>query len=412
MTIHALIFLLCAFVFGAIQMFVGVAIGIRVRRSNAAVDNRNRHSLQQAGAIAKRLQRMASEMSSIVGAHRSELEHASQMLAVDSGSVDESAADLVGNVIGGIVYSNQTLQSKLNLAESRLQEQAVQIEAHISRSLTDPLTGLPNRREFNERLEERMAAWTRRREVFSLLLLDVDHFKKLNDQHGHLAGDEVLAAIGGVLRGAIRREDAIARYGGEEFAILLPNTSLEQAVLVALNVREAVARTVVTHNEHNISVTVSCGAATIQSNEPMEMLIGRADEALYAAKEAGRNCTCAHDGMGIQAANGQLQFLPTTPASRIVELNCEPDENNAPDEDSSSNAGMLFGAYLPRESISAALSETCQELRRYLEQRGQDTGGPEASAGQITRLTGLCDSIRDFAAMWHAPTGGDGRYAV
>ena len=82
-----------------------------------------------------------------------------------------------------------------------MQEQAVEIEAHISRSLTDPLTGLPNRREFNERLEERMGAWNRRREVFSLLLLDVDHFKKLNDQHGHLAGDQVLAAIGGALRG-------------------------------------------------------------------------------------------------------------------------------------------------------------------------------------------------------------------
>ena len=184
-------------------------------------------------------------MSSSVGEHRSELDHASQLLTSTEARSDEALAELVVDVIGDIVRANQNLQSKLETAESRLQEQAVEIETHISRSLTDPLTGLPNRREFNDRLEERMSAWNRRKEVFSLLMLDVDHFKKLNDQHGHLAGDQVLAAIGRALRAAIRREDAVARYGGEEFAILLPNTSLEQATPVAQNVREAVARVVV-----------------------------------------------------------------------------------------------------------------------------------------------------------------------
>ena len=162
----------------------------------------------------------------------------------------DTIADLVMNVVGNIVHSNQSLQSKLDTAEGRLQEQAVEIEAHISRSLTDPLTGLPNRREFNERLEERMSAWNRRRESFSLLLLDVDHFKKLNDVHGHLVGDQVLAALGNTLRAAIRREDAVARYGGEEFAILLPNTSVEQAVLVGRKVREAASQIAVNYNGH------------------------------------------------------------------------------------------------------------------------------------------------------------------
>ena len=138
--------------------------------------------------------RLASEMSSSVGEHRSEFDQASQLLTVGwRYGGDESIAELVVDVIGDVVHANQNLQSKLDMAEGRLQEQAVEIEAHISRSLTDPLTGLPNRREFNERLEERMGAWNRRHEVFSLLLLDVDHFKKLNDQHGHLAGDQVLA---------------------------------------------------------------------------------------------------------------------------------------------------------------------------------------------------------------------------
>ena len=203
-------------------------------------------------------------MSSSVGEHRSQLDQASQLLTTNEGGSDEALAELVVDVIGDIVRANQNLQSKLDTAESRLEEQAVEIEAHISRSLTDPLTGLPNRREFNDRLEERMAAWNRRQEVFSLLMLDVDHFKKLNDEHGHLAGDQVLAAIGRALRGAVRREDAVARYGGEEFAILLPNTSLEQARQVAQNVRDAVARVAVNHNGQKIAVTVSGGLAMIE----------------------------------------------------------------------------------------------------------------------------------------------------
>jgi diguanylate cyclase (GGDEF)-like protein len=251
-----------------------------------------------------------------------------------------------------------------------LQEQAVEIEAHISRSLTDPLTGLPNRREFNERLEERMGAWNRRREVFSLLLLDVDHFKKLNDQYGHLAGDQVLASLGGALRGAIRREDAIARYGGEEFAILLPNTSLEQTAPVAQKVREAVARTVVRHDEHTIAVTVSAGIATIQPDERVEALIQRADAALYAAKAAGRNCAFAHDGLECRLADGAATAA-LGPAARLIELINSPDAQKPAQDDGSSEAAKEFGSYLPQETISSTLAETCQELRKFFEQRGK-----------------------------------------
>ncbi|HEX3598526.1 MAG TPA: GGDEF domain-containing protein, partial [Lacipirellulaceae bacterium] len=329
---------------GAIQLVVGVGIGLWARRPESASRGGN-NDMQQAVAIAKRLQTLANEMSSIVGAHCNELEQASRLLTVDGASADETIADLVGNVVGSILHCNQSLQSKLDTAECRLQEQAVEIEAHICRSLTDPLTGLPNRREFNERLEERMGAWNRRREVFSLLMLDVDHFKKLNDIYGHLAGDQVLAAVAGVMRVAIRREDAIARYGGEEFAILLPNTSLEQAALVAHKVREAAGRTVLNHNEHAITITVSGGLATIQPNEPVESLIQRADAALYAAKAAGRNCSFAHNGVECVLADGAVAVASRGASNQLVELINSQDAEK-PVTHNGQNETADFGSYL------------------------------------------------------------------
>lgn len=370
MATYTLLFVLSSYALGAFQLVLGVAVGIWVRRPDRAAFERQKNDMEQAGAIAKRLQTVANEMSSIVGEHRSELEQATQLLVVDAVKGDQSIADLVAKVIGEIVHSNQGLQAKLDMAEGRLQEQAVEIEAHISRSLTDPLTGLPNRREFNERLEERMAAWHRRSEAFSLLLIDVDHFKKLNDQYGHLAGDQVLAAIGGALKGAIRREDAVARYGGEEFAILLPSTRLEPAAQVAQKVREAVERTFVTHNVYQISATVSIGIAMIQPNETVEMLIQRADGALYAAKAAGRNCSFAHDGAECHLADGTTEVRQQPAVAGLAKLLNSPDTAKPLSDEAAREAIAKLGAYLPSEGISAALADTCQELRRFLEQRG------------------------------------------
>jgi diguanylate cyclase (GGDEF)-like protein len=285
-------------------------------------------------------------------------------------------------VIGNVVRANQGLKSKLDMAEGRLQEQAVEIEAHMSRSLTDALTGLPNRREFNERLEQRMSAWNRRQDVFSLLLVDVDHFKKLNDRYGHLAGDEVLAALGRALRGAIRREDSVARFGGEEFAILLPSTSLEDAISAAQKVREAVARVAITRNNQQINVTVSGGLATIEPNERVEALIQRADSALYAAKEAGRNCTFLHNGIDCRLAEGLQSEMAqaSNPAARLVELINSPDAHKPPIEEPQDAPIMKFGTFLPRDTISAELAQTCDDLRRILEQRATPGATGSASA--------------------------------
>ncbi|HVT29817.1 MAG TPA: GGDEF domain-containing protein [Lacipirellulaceae bacterium] len=371
MTGHTMLIVLGGCSLGVIQLIAGIALGMWIRRSDASAARHSEHHLAQSGLITKRLRELAGEMSSSVGEHRSKLNRASELLTLGQDGEEQSLAELVVDVIGDVVRANHDLQSKLEMAESRLQEQAAEIEAHISRSLTDPLTGLPNRRELNEKLEERMAAWNRRHDVFSLLLLDVDHFKKLNDRHGHLAGDQVLAAIGRALRGAIRREDAVARYGGEEFAVVLPSTPSEQAILVAQKVREAVSRVVVTRNEQQISVTVSVGLATIEPNERVEMLIQRADSALYAAKEAGRNCAFFHNGIDCQLADSlSPEGTQLVGPARLVELINAPDSHKPPADDPQLVPNLEFGTYLPREAISAELAQTCEELRQFVEERG------------------------------------------
>jgi diguanylate cyclase (GGDEF)-like protein len=368
---QTLLLILGGCLLGAFQMTAGIAIGMWLRRTKAPTPKSGRQEMIHASEIAKRLQSLADDMSSSVGEHRARLDNASQLLSSNEGRSGQALAELVVGVIDEIVRANYQLQSRLETAESRLQEQANEIETYISRSLTDPLTGLPNRREFDNRMEERMAAWKRRQEIFSLLIVDVDHFKKLNDQHGHLAGDQVLAAMGLALRAAIRREDAVARYGGEEFAILLPHTSLEQAAHVAQNVRDAVGQICVDHNGQQLTVTASAGFATIQPDEQAELLIHRADAALYAAKGAGRNCAFLHDGTTCWPAAGYTPGLKTKPsaAADLVELIHNANAASTMTEDDKGQGASSFGAYLPTEEISAELAQTCDDLRRFIEER-------------------------------------------
>jgi diguanylate cyclase len=357
-------------VLGIIQLLAGIGIGMWLRRDDSAAAQRSRQDMIQAGVIAKRLQALADDVSSSVGKHATQLEQATQTLTSDTGRTDEALAEFVVDVIDDIVRANQSLKSKLESAESKLKDQAVEIEAHISLSLTDPLTGLPNRREFNDRLAERMSAWNRRKEVFTLMLLDVDHFKRFNDQYGHVVGDRVLAGIGRALRAAVRREDAVARFGGEEFAVLLPSTSLEQSTRAAQNVREAISRVNVDHNGKKICVTASGGLAMIHGKEESEALIERADEALYAAKAAGRNCVFLHDGKVCRAIAGTP--APPRPSNPPVASKPTVAQTMPPKVD---ELELIVVPDSPKEEISAELAQTCEELRRFVAERDKQQAG-------------------------------------
>jgi diguanylate cyclase (GGDEF)-like protein len=167
-------------------------------------------------------------------------------------------------------------------------------EAHgeaQSLAVTDSLTNLLNRRAFSNILLREVRATERYRTPVCLIMVDIDHFKLVNDRYGHVAGDRALKELGDLLKASIRSVDVATRYGGEEFAIILPRTDLSQAAILANRIRDRVERTIFCHADGGIRLSISMGIARIPHVKlsTVEEFVGMADTALYAAKQAGRN---------------------------------------------------------------------------------------------------------------------------
>jgi diguanylate cyclase (GGDEF)-like protein len=162
-------------------------------------------------------------------------------------------------------------------------------ERLLIESMTDPLTGLLNRRYFNEQTQKEVARSRRHGLRFSVLMIDIDHFKRINDTHGHPVGDLAIKTLADICNRALRPQDILARYGGEEFVLTLPHTDPEGAVVVAERIRQTVEQTELAAEAGPVRFTVSIGISTYTKDAPLEQIVGRADEALYQAKQTGRN---------------------------------------------------------------------------------------------------------------------------
>ena len=160
-------------------------------------------------------------------------------------------------------------------------------------ALTDALTGMQNRRYFDDALREYIEEFRRIGKPVGLIVLDLDHFKNVNDTHGHDAGDKVLRAVAGCLRDMTRYHDVVARLGGEEFAVVAPNMSEERLQKFAERIRGAVAGMAVLTGNVSLKVTTSVGLAVWDGRESAEDFYRRADRLLYRAKRMGRNRVCA-----------------------------------------------------------------------------------------------------------------------
>ena len=256
--------------------------------------------------VLSRLKDLASHMVANVGQHSSRVEEINQELTV--GAPQE--AEGVISAVSRLIEANQSMQSQLSSVEDKLHEQSRLVEMKTAEARTDVLTGLANRRAFDDKVAACFDEFQRSRRPFSLILSDIDHFKKFNDTHGHQTGDKVLRGTARVLRESARESDFVARYGGEELAIILPGTKADEAVRALERTRQAVESARFRSPTSELKVTMSFGIAELLPGEDVPTLIHRADAALYAAKQAGRNRGCWHDGQKIYPIDRPCDVKP------------------------------------------------------------------------------------------------------
>jgi diguanylate cyclase len=191
---------------------------------------------------------------------------------------------------------NHVMQQRLKDSRQEIRELQENLEVVRTESLTDPLTTLSNRKFFDNAIERLVKHAADTNEPLSVILTDIDHFKKFNDTYGHLTGDQVLRLVAVSLKHNVKGQDIAARYGGEEFAVVLPNTALNQAVTVADHIRRAVQSKELMRRSTGETlgrVTISLGVAQFRKGDDVASILERADSCLYAAKATGRNCVIA-----------------------------------------------------------------------------------------------------------------------
>lgn len=232
-------------------------------------------SMQHKGAIAGALKGLQAS-----------LRHLTWQTTMIAGGDFSQRVDFMGEFSES--FNSMVCQLDKMMKQVRLHEQELVRLTH-----TDPLTGINNRGYFMELLSAELERSRRYGRIFSILMFDLDHFKKVNDNYGHAAGDEALKRFVEVLRNAgLRQSDFWGRLGGEEFALVLPETGISQAGTPAERIRALLEGTPVTHGDATFNITVSIGVTEYVSGENAESLLNRADMAMYRAKQTGRNRIC------------------------------------------------------------------------------------------------------------------------
>jgi diguanylate cyclase len=255
---------------------------------------------RQLEVIRNGLRTLVMETITGVNQAKAQAEHSSDSLAAKSAHLERgpSLGDvqrILGEVVSetrGIAHNSQLLKEMLD--ETRQEVEALRDELeHTRLQVTiDALTGLKNRRAFDAVLQETCSQSNKPTATLSLLLVDIDHFKDVNDTYGHLIGDKVIRSVGALLSANIKGKDTVARMGGEEFAVLLPETPLANAERVGEVLRAAIERSRLTRADTGETVgrvTVSIGITAYEPGESNDSFMERADKALYVSKKAGRN---------------------------------------------------------------------------------------------------------------------------
>lgn len=227
-----------------------------------------------------------------------------------SGELEDIRQVLLSQVIS-VLESNQKLEEDLTFARCRMEQQAEELDRTRHEANTDALSGVSNRKAFDDRLRLLLGYHRRDGEPFVLILADLDHFKWINDTYGHAAGDTVIKQLGALLQRVVRDGDTVFRYGGDEFAMLLPRCNMDAGVKVAQRICAETTRinfgTAI--GSEQTAITISLGLTESRSADTPQTIFQRADDALYASKKGGRNQVQFNDASAAIQASGAAELV-------------------------------------------------------------------------------------------------------
>jgi diguanylate cyclase (GGDEF)-like protein len=275
----------------AVVATIGYLFGRRNRTGAEDLAGRSRRDLRRAQAVAAELEKIAWMVRRNLAKHHASLVKFKGRVSELSGQEQEAAWRNLCREASEILAPTLRLANQMASAYDEIRQQTNQLMS-FTEARTDPLTGVSNRRGLDDCLAAQLALMNRYEVGFSVAIFDIDHFKHINDEHGHLHGDRMLQTVAHAIDDSARETDFVARYGGEEFVVIMPRTPLEGASVFAERLRARI--------EADLPVTVSCGLAAALDGDTSDSLMARADAALYRAKAAGRNCVCRHDGVQIE----------------------------------------------------------------------------------------------------------------
>jgi len=248
---------------------------------------------QQLEELIKSIQSRFSDSKGETSDYLDSLNHFSEVLS-DTKNPDNLATEVqkVREDTQSVERSQHQFDAQMSDMMGEIESLRNELKQTREESLTDVLTGLANRRAFDWKLDEIINEQSGKSPIFSVVIADIDHFKKFNDTYGHLVGDKVLKYVGKVIKACVKGKDMAARFGGEEFTVLLPDTDISGAEKLAEQLRSAIAKINLVDknaNEDYGKVTISLGVSQYKTSEQSQEMLERADRALYRAKDKGRN---------------------------------------------------------------------------------------------------------------------------
>jgi diguanylate cyclase len=423
----------------AISSIVGIGLGCWLRRgSKSKAQPENEKTTKEAVTVEAAVEAVTAELDVTQQRSRQQEDRAADILdntddvlhqlqdltsSVTAGVGDHSSAvraiteelknskdGVTGPVLAAVSKSleaNESMEKQLQDAEDRLQQQAEEIETHLNDARTDALTGLSNRRVFDEEIEACVGEYREKKSPSSIMMIDVDHFKIFNDTYGHQAGDEVLRGVGRVLTAAVESDQVVCRYGGEEFAVIFPGRNAVNSVAIAERARSAIGKARFEFEGQELKVAASGGLSEVNDTDDSETIVRRSDDGLYAAKEAGRNNGQWNDG------KNNLSFLELIQQGQ-KEVQAKPVAASVPTK-SDSMLDQLPGLDTYKEIFRSRLGEWSRSEEsmavllvqvddyEYIEKGAGETGVSLAMQAVATTLKGTLRDM-DSVCRWNETT--------